>query len=169
SQARLQTLVAHGVDVLCCTPTYALRLGELFASHMTGETAAYRLKKIIVAGEPGGSLPEVRRRLGELWKGAAIFDHHGMTEPGPVTHEHPGKPLALCVIEEAYFAEIIDRETQLEVAPGEKGELVLTTLTRTASPLLRYRTGDLVEKAYYDPSEGGEPVLCLEGGILGRI
>jgi phenylacetate-CoA ligase len=169
SKARLQAMVAHEVEVLCCTPTYAMRLGELFASHANDETATYRLKKIIVAGEPGGSLPEVRRRLSELWKGARVFDHHGMTETGPVTYEHPDKPLALCVIEEAYLAEIIDRETQTEVAPGQKGELVLTTLTRTACPLLRYRTGDLVEKAYFTPAGTGEPVLCLEGGILGRV
>ncbi len=169
SQARLQALVANEVEVLCCTPTYAMRLGELFASHAGDETAAYRLRKIIVAGEPGGSLPEVRHRLSELWKGACVFDHHGMTETGPVTYEHSAKALSLCVIEEAYFAEIIDRETQLEVAPGQRGELVLTTLSRTASPLLRYRTGDLVEKAWFDPPEGGEPLLCLEGGILGRI
>jgi phenylacetate-CoA ligase len=169
SKARLQAMVTHEVEVLCCTPTYAMRLGELFASHANDETAGYRLKTIIVAGEPGGSLPEVRRRLSELWKGARVFDHHGMTETGPVTYEHPDKPLALCVIEEAYFAEIIDRETQTEVAPGQKGELVLTTLTRTACPLLRYRTGDLVEKAYFTPAATGGPVLCLEGGILGRV
>lgn len=180
SQARLQTMVANAAEVLCCTPTYALRLGELYASHTSGETAAYRLGKIIVAGEPGGCLPEVRRRISELWKGARIFDHHGMTETGPVTYEHPDKPASLCVIEDAYFAEIIDRETQREVAPGERGELVLTTLTRTASPLLRYRTGDLVEKSYFAPpprsdlrgvdgADGAEPILCLEGGILGRV
>jgi phenylacetate-CoA ligase len=145
-----------------------MRLGELFASHANDETATYRLKKIIVAGEPGGSMPEVRRRLSDLWKGARVFDHHGMTETGPVTYEHPDKALSLCVIEEAYFAEIIDRETQTEVAPGQKGELVLTTLTRTACPLLRYRTGDLVEKAYFTPA-GASSVLCLEGGILGRV
>lgn len=168
SKARLQAMVAHEVEVLCCTPTYAMRLGELFASHANDETSTYRLKKIIVAGEPGGSLPEVRKRLSDLWKGARVFDHHGMTETGPVTYEHPDKPLSLCVIEEAYFAEIIDRETQTEVAPGQKGELVLTTLTRTACPLLRYRTGDLVEKAYFYPA-GGAPILCLEGGILGRV
>lgn len=168
SKARLQAMVAHEVEVLCCTPTYAMRLGELFASHAKDETAAYRLKKIVVAGEPGGSLPEVRQRLSDLWKGARVFDHHGMTETGPVTYEHPDKPLSLCVIEEAYFAEIIDRETQTEVAAGQKGELVLTTLTRTACPLLRYRTGDLVEKAYFSPP-GGAPILCLEGGILGRV
>ena len=168
SKARLQAMVAHEVEVLCCTPTYAMRLGELFAAHANDETATYRLKKIVVAGEPGGSLPEVRRRLSDLWKGARVFDHHGMTETGPVTYEHPDKPLALCVIEEAYFAEIIDRENQTEVAPGQKGELVLTTLTRTACPLLRYRTGDLVEKAYFAPV-GGSSGLCLEGGILGRV
>jgi phenylacetate-CoA ligase len=168
SKARLQAMVAHEVEVLCCTPTYAMRLGELFAAHANDETATYRLKKIVVAGEPGGSLPEVRRRLSDLWKGARVFDHHGMTETGPVTYEHPDKPLALCVIEEAYFAEIIDRETQTEVAPGQKGELVLTTLTRTACPLLRYRTGDLVEKAYFTPA-GASSGLCLEGGILGRV
>jgi phenylacetate-CoA ligase len=168
SKARLQAMVAHEVEVLCCTPTYAMRLGELFAAHTNDETATYRLKKIVVAGEPGGSLPEVRRRLSDLWKGARVFDHHGMTETGPVTYEHPDKPLALCVIEEAYFAEIIDRENQTEVAPGQKGELVLTTLTRTACPLLRYRTGDLVEKAYFTPA-GASSGLCLEGGILGRV
>jgi phenylacetate-CoA ligase len=168
SKARLQAMVAHEVEVLCCTPTYAMRLGELFAAHTNDETATYRLKKIVVAGEPGGSLPEVRRRLSDLWKGARVFDHHGMTETGPVTYEHPDKPLALCVIEEAYFAEIIDRENQTEVAPGQKGELVLTTLTRTACPLLRYRTGDLVEKAYFAPA-GASSGLCLEGGILGRV
>ena len=168
SKARLQAMVAHEVEVLCCTPTYAMRLGELFAAHANDETATYRLKKIVVAGEPGGSLPEVRRRLSDLWKGARVFDHHGMTETGPVTYEHPDKPLALCVIEEAYFAEIIDRENQTEVAPGQKGELVLTTLTRTACPLLRYRTGDLVEKAYFAPA-GASSGLCLEGGILGRV
>lgn len=168
SKARLQAMVAHEVEVLCCTPTYAMRLGELFAAHANDETSTYRLKKIIVAGEPGGSLPEVRKRLSDLWKGARVFDHHGMTETGPVTYEHPDKPLSLCVIEEAYFAEIIDRETQTEVAAGQKGELVLTTLTRTACPLLRYRTGDLVEKSYFTPA-GGAPILCLEGGILGRV
>lgn len=171
SKARLQTMVDHGVGILCGTPTYAMRLGELFASRANDAndaTAAYRLKTIIVAGEPGGSLPEVRHRLSDLWKGARVFDHHGMTETGPVTYEHPGKPLALCVIEEAYFAEVIDRESLTEVAPGQKGELVLTTLTRTACPLLRYRTGDLVEKAYFRPA-GGAPILSLEGGILGRV
>ena len=162
-------MVTHEVEVLCCTPTYAMRLGELFSEHANDETAAYRLKKIIVAGEPGGSMPAVRQRLTELWKGARVFDHHGMTETGPVTYEHPDKPLSLCVLEGAYFAEVIDRDTHREVEPGQRGELVLTTLTRIACPLLRYRTGDLVEKTFFTAPGGAEPIFCLEGGILGRV
>ena len=165
SLARLQAIATHKASVLCCTPTYALRLGELLEEvRDTDEIfAEVALKKIIVAGEPGGSIPEVRDRLSELWGGAQIFDHHGMTEVGPVTFEHIRHPLNLCVIEGSYYAEIIDRETHQEVESGQRGELVLTTLTRTACPLLRYRTGDLVQKSYF---EGG---LCLDGGILGRV
>ncbi len=168
SQARLHAMALHQVDVLCCTPTYAIRLGEIYAQHKGDEIAAIQVKKIIVAGEPGGSIPEVRNRISRLWKGARVFDHHGMTEVGPITYEHPDLAFSLCVIEDAYIAEVIDRETHKEVAEGEIGELVITTLTRTASPLLRYRTGDLVEKSFYTP-ETGEPVLCLKGGIISRI
>jgi phenylacetate-CoA ligase len=167
SKARLQAMVTHEADVLCCTPTYALRLGEVYAADP--EASSYRLKKVIVAGEPGGSLPQVRQRISDLWRGAEVFDHHGMTEVGPVTYEHREKPLSLCVIEDAYYVEVIDRETHHEVSPGEKGELVITTLTRTACPLLRYRTGDLVEKSFFSPVDAEEPVFCLEGGILGRV
>ncbi len=165
SLARLQAIATHQAEVLCCTPTYALRLGELLAEKQDSDEifSEIALKKIIVAGEPGGSIPEVRDRLSALWGGARVFDHHGMTEVGPVTFEHQENPLSLCVIEDAYYAEIIDRDTHREVEPGERGELVLTTLKRTACPLLRYRTGDLVQKSYF------HDCLCLEGGVLGRV
>ncbi|MCB1063407.1 MAG: AMP-binding protein, partial [Verrucomicrobiae bacterium] len=168
SQARLQVMATNRTTVLCCTPTYALRLGEVLAEQDASDFSDIAIKTIIVAGEPGGSIPEVRQRIAELWKGARVFDHHGMTEVGPVTYETPGSPLNLCVIEEAYFAEILDRETEQEVAPGERGELVLTTLTRNACPLLRYRTGDLVQKSWTE-TEDGRRILTLEGGILGRV
>ena len=168
SQARLQVMLTNRTEVLCCTPTYALRLGEVLEEQDPGEFADLAVRTIIVAGEPGGSIPEVRERISQLWRGATVSDHHGMTEVGPITFEAPGNPGNLCVIEDAYFAEILDRETEREVGPGERGELVITTLRRTACPLLRYRTGDLVQKAYTE-SEDGTPVLTLEGGILGRV
>ncbi|MEO6741282.1 MAG: hypothetical protein ABIP20_13610, partial [Chthoniobacteraceae bacterium] len=72
-----------------------------------------------------------------------------------------GAPPSLHIIEESYFAEIIDPKSGAAVADGETGELVLTPLGREANPLLRYRTGDLVRRR---PGPG----FVLEGGILGR-
>jgi phenylacetate-CoA ligase len=161
SQARLETMARYQATALCCTPTYALRLGESIgaASGVTLDQLA--VSKVIVAGEPGGSIPAVRERIEKLWN-ARVFDHHGMTEVGPVSFETTDAPSLLQVIEEAYLAEVIDAEGR-EVADGECGELVLTTLNRTACPLIRYRTGDWVRKRRINDR------LCLEGGVLGRV
>jgi phenylacetate-CoA ligase len=129
------------------------------------------VRLLAVAGEPGGSIPGVRARLERLWCGARVFDHHGMTEVGPVTYECPAQPGVLHVIESGYLAEVIDPGTADVAGEGERGELVLTTLRRTGSPLLRYRTGDLV--CARPRSAGrcacGRVELALEGGILGRV
>ena len=155
SEARMRAIIENSATILCCTPTYALRLGEI-------GSAGSRVRTIIVAGEPGGSIPSTRAQIERLWPGARVFDHHGMTEVGPVSYECPERPGTLCVIEPSYFAEIIDPITEQPVRRGEDGELVLTTLGRTGSPLLRYRTGDVVKKGSVDDT------LAFEGGILGR-
>ncbi|MFN0075126.1 MAG: phenylacetate--CoA ligase family protein [Prosthecobacter sp.] len=162
SQARLEAMARYGATVLCCTPTYALRLGELIGESSGVERMSLRINKIIVAGEAGGSVPEVRKRLEQLWD-ARVFDHHGMTEVGPVSYEAEDMPSCLIVIEEAYLAEIVDPKTGVEVPDGECGELILTTLDRTACPLLRYRTGDWVKKKMHRGR------LVLDGGILSRL
>ena len=126
-------------------------------------TSAIRL--VVVAGEPGGSMPAVRNRLSQAWNGARIFDHHGMTEVGPVTYEDTTHPGNLVVLEASHFVEVIDPVRLTPVGPDETGELVLTTLRRLASPAIRYRTGDLVRAPRRLPSGA----LVLEGGILGRV
>jgi len=167
SAARLRNIFDHGATAMCCTPTYALHLAEVAAAERF-EMAASPVKALIVAGEPGGSVPSVRARLESLWRGARIFDHHGMTEVGPVTYECPVRPRVLHVMEGAYIAEIVDPETGAHVQAGDTGELVLTTLGRLGSPLLRYRTGDLVRSCPDTVCECGRSELALEGGILGR-
>lgn len=162
SQARLEAMARYDATVLCCTPTYALRLGEMIGAASGVERMSLRINKIIVAGETGGSVPEVRERLEKLWD-ARIFDHHGMTEVGPVSYETEDMPRQLVVMEEAYLAEIVDPKTGKEVNDGECGELVLTTLDRTACPLLRYRTGDWVKKKMHRGR------MLLDGGILSRL
>lgn len=171
SAARLRVVQDNGVNVLCCTPTYALRLAEVAAVEKIA-IPKLGIKTIIVAGEPGGSIPATRAKLESLWPGARIFDHHGMTEVGPVTLECPAKPGVLHVIESAYYAEVIDPASG---QPAPRGELVLTTLARTGSPLLRYRTGDLVQcripnaECRTEACACGRFDLALEGGILGRV
>jgi phenylacetate-CoA ligase len=166
SVARVRALLDNQVNILFCTPTYALRLAEV-AREEKLDLKNSKVRKIIVAGEPGGSIPSVRSRVAEQWGSAELFDHHGMTEVGPVTYECPKRPGVLHVIESAYLPEVIDSKTGRAVSMGQEGELVLTTLTRTASPLLRYRTGDIV-KGGRGLCVCGRSNMTLEGGILGR-
>jgi phenylacetate-CoA ligase len=160
SAARLQMIIRQHATVLCCTPTYALHLLEVAQAERI-DLAASSVTRIIVAGEPGGSVASVRARVAAGWNGAQLIDHYGMTEIGPTAFEvGEGK---LQVIAQSYLAEVINRETGAEAAPGEPGELVITTLGRHASPVLRYRTGDLVRRSPEAPG------AVFEGGIIGRV
>lgn len=166
SADRIRTLLRHPIAHICCTPTYALRLAEVAVQEglPLGQCGVERL---IVAGEPGGSVPEVRARIEAAWPGAQVIDHHGMTEVGPVSYQDPGRPDLLRLLHDAYFCEVLRPGSTGAVAPGETGELVLTTLGRVGSPLLRYRTGDLVRPV---AKPGEDPAaFALEGGILGRV
>ena len=173
SLARVRAILDHQITLLCCTPTYAMRLAEVAAEEKM-DLSATRVRTLIVAGEPGGSIAAFRARLMELWHGARICDHHGMTETGPVTYECPARAGVLHVIESAYLAEVIEPASGKPVAAGQPGELVLTSLGRTGSPVLRYRTGDLVKPAPQLSALNPQPCLCgryelaLEGGIFGR-
>jgi phenylacetate-CoA ligase len=165
SAARLRFLLDHAATVVLCTPTYALHLAEV-ATREGLDLASSPVRALIVAGEPGGSIPAVRDRIEAGW-GARVFDHSGMTEIGPAAIECPENPGGLHVLERDYIAEVLDPETQAPVRPGQTGELVLTNLGRWGSPLLRYRTGDLVS-VDPEPCPCGSAFVRLKGGILGR-
>jgi phenylacetate-CoA ligase len=165
SGARLRLLLDNQANVLLCTPTYALHLAQV-AREAGIDLRQATVRKLIVAGEPGGSIPATRARIQEAWN-ARVFDHHGMTEVGPMTIECPAAPGGLHVLEDDYLTEVIDTATTQPTPLGQVGELVVTNLGRWGSPLIRYRTGDLVR---VDP----KPCPCgltwprLDGGILGR-
>ncbi len=160
SEDRLQLLRHSESSILCCTPTYALRLAEV-GEKMKLPVSSLGITKIIVCGEPGGSLPEVRRRIETSWQ-ARVYDHHGMTEIGPVSVSSETDRDLLLLRHESYFCEVIDPATGSPTPFGKTGELVLTTLGRHGSPLLRYRTGDLVM-----PVAHGDH-FALRGGVLSR-
>ncbi|MBI1387817.1 MAG: AMP-binding protein [bacterium] len=167
SMGRLQTMIANQTTVLCCTPTYALRLAEA-ALEEGIDPASAGVHKIVVAGEPGASVEGVRARIGSLWNGARLFDHHGMTEIGPVTFESAHHPGVLHPLEQSYIIEVIDPETTRPVDSGETGELILTNLGRAARPLIRYRTGDAVRVSWEGAARYGRNEAAFIGGIVGR-
>lgn len=166
SEARLKLIEENQITILGCTPTYALRLAE--TAETQGITlAANSVRGILVAGEPGGNIPATRERITETW-GARVYDHWGMTEIGPLASEADDDPGHLTVLESECLPEIVDPKTLEPVAAGEIGELVITNFGRVGSPVIRYRTGDLVQ-AETSPHLSGRTWLRLAGGILGRV
>lgn len=169
SQQRLSLIADNEATILCCTPTYALRLAEI-AEEQNIDLAAGSVRMLIVAGEPGGSIASIRSRIEAAW-GARVIDHWGMTEIGALGVECIENPGGLHILESECIAEIIDPDTLAPTAADadgvQRGELVITNLGRLGSPLIRYRTGDLVESDA-QPCKCGRSLLRLNGGILGR-
>jgi len=166
--ARLELARSLGATVLVATPSYSLYLAEVAAQHKF-DLEQLPIRLVIVAGEPGGSVPAVRARICEAWA-ADVLDHAGATEVGPWGVGDLGGR-GLDVIEPWFHAEFLSVETGRAAGPGELSELVLTTLGRSGSPVIRYRTGDLVRPRWPTPdaiAAGGCPWVRLEGGVLGR-
>jgi phenylacetate-CoA ligase len=162
SQQRLNTIIEFGPTVVCATPTYALHLTEI-AEQEGVDLAKSGVEKLIVAGEPGGSVPATRQLIERRW-GATVYDHAGATEVGPHSFScFEGQALHL---NEAEFIAEVWPENPAETA--KRGELVLTNLGRLGSPVVRYRTGDLVE-IDDGPCPCGRPFRRLVGGIVGRL
>jgi phenylacetate-CoA ligase len=161
--ARLNLLIESQATAVCCTPTYALHLAAAAREANIDLAAQSQARTIIVAGEPGGSIPATRTRIEHAWN-ARVIDHSGLTEVGPMATEFVDRPGALEVLENDFIAEVRDPDSLSPTQSGEIGELIVTNLGRGASPLIRYRTGDLVRPTW--PMEG---FLRLEGGVLGRV
>ncbi len=159
SSRRLRILLDTGCTALFCTPTYALRLAET-ARREGIDLAASQVRCAVLAGEPGGSIPAVRKRIEEAWN-AVPYDHAGASEIGAYGIPCP-RGRGVFVNEEEFIAEVLDPATLEPVEEGETGELVLTGLGRWGCPAIRYRTGDTVR-----PRRVAEGLL-LEGGIIGR-
>jgi phenylacetate-CoA ligase len=166
SELRLAMIEKIGATVVCCTPTYALWLAEVSARSDARPLSDSTVRVVIVAGEPGGSIAATRERIERSW-GARVIDHHGVSEVGPMSFECWENPGALHVNEGEYICEVLDPSTGNSTPDSETGELVVTNLGRMASPLIRYRTGDIVARRS-DPCRCGRTWARLEGGILAR-
>lgn len=163
SVARIELLRTTQATALFCTPTYALRLAEVAAEHKI-DLAHLPVEKIVVAGEPGGSVPAIRARIEQAWD-ARVVDHAGATEIGPWGFaDAAGR--GLHVNESEFIAEFISVESGHPAEEGELAYLILTSLGRVGAPAIRYRTNDLVRPTW--PQSGPNRFVLLDGGVLGR-
>ena len=130
-----------GAEVLCCTPSYAARLGEVLVEEGIG-LGELRLRAGILGAEPWTAA--MRAKI-EALLGLKALDIYGLSEvigPG-VSCECVEAQNGLHVNEDHFLIEVVDPASGAPVPPGGVGELVFTTLTREAMPVLRYRTGDI--------------------------
>jgi phenylacetate-CoA ligase len=164
TEQRLRAVLDNEVTALCCTPTYALRLAEE-AERLAIDLASSPVHATVHAGEPGASVPGVRARIEQAF-GARCNDHTGMTELGATGFTCQAQT-GVHLIESEFIFEVIDPHTREPLPPGAQGELVATNLGRAGMPLIRYRTGDLVELDEA-PCGCGRTFARLPGGILGR-
>lgn len=168
SLARLEFMRQSRPTVVCCTPSYALHLAEVAAGEQFS-LPDLGVKKIIVAGEAGGSLPAVRTQMEQAWQ-AEIIDHSGATEIGPWGFGWPSQP-GLHVIETSFIAEFLPLSGQSPPDPqstasdSQLAELVLTSLGRYGAPVFRYRTGDIVRRS---AGSGRCRFVWLPNGVVGR-
>jgi phenylacetate-CoA ligase len=141
TRRQIMLLEDFGATVLTCTPSYALVLAEEAAELGIDFQSRMKVRVGIFGAEPWTE--EMRREI-EARLGLAAYDIYGLTEiigPGvSVECEHHN---GLHINEDYFLAEIIDPETGEQLPYGEEGELVFTTLTKEAMPVIRYRTRDL--------------------------
>ena len=129
-----------GTTILCCTPSYAIYLGESLQEAGI-DKSQLKLKAGIFGAEPWTDAMRVQI---ESLLGIKAYDIYGLSEiMGPGVGYDCEAQQGMHIHEDHFFAEIIDPVTGENLPDGELGELVITTLTKEALPLIRYRTRDL--------------------------
>ena len=168
TEARVLQIVDFDATVVAATPTYAIRLAQE-AERLGIDLRGSRVNRLILSGEPAGSIPQTKALIEELW-GAKAYDTAGMTEIGTImVFECSHQPGGTHIIEDHVLEEVLDPFTLEPVGFGERGERVVTSFGRGTTPLLRYRTGDLVCRVPAATCSCGRGFDIYEGGILGRV
>ena len=154
-----------GSTVLISTPSYALYLAERLRQRgISPEQIPLRLG--CFGGEAGTEVPSTREKI-EKGLGIDAFDYYGLAEIGPTCASECREKAGIHFVEDHVLVEVVNGDTRQRCAPGELGVLVLTHLTKEATPLLRYWTNDYV-RLDYNRCACGRTHQRAVGGILGR-
>ena len=163
SRRQISLMKDFGSTILVSTPSYALYLSEI-AQEMGIDISELDLRLGLFGGE--GHTPEMREELEDMW-GILATENYGLSEiVGPGVSGECEQQCGMHINEDHFYPEIIDPDTGETLPPGEKGELVLTTLTKQGIPMLRYRTKDITYLKY-DRCECGRNNVRMNK-VLGR-
>jgi phenylacetate-CoA ligase len=166
TSARILKMQELRATAMGATPTYILGMAETARKMGIDPLKDLYIKKIMSAGEPGGSIPATRQRMEAAW-GAKVYDQVGSTEIGHWGWEcryqagiHVNEGLFLVEIEDVETGKPVDR-------PGQRGKMVATNLNRMAQPCIRFDVKDIIQ--WEDrPCDCGRTFRILKGGVQGR-
>lgn len=167
TEARILKMKELNATAMGATPSYILVMADTARNKLgLNPPKDLSIRKITVAGEPGGSIPSTKKRMEEAW-GAKVYDQLGSTESG-----HPGwectEQAGVHINEAFYLVEIEDLETgEIIDEPGKKGRMVVTNFNRLAQPCVRFDTKDVVQW-HHQQCDCGRTFRMLDGGIIGR-
>ncbi|MDR1821765.1 MAG: AMP-binding protein [Oscillospiraceae bacterium] len=159
SERLIFILKAYQPTAIWTSPSYAWALGETCRKSGVDPKTDLAIKRIFVAGEMGGSIAATRDAIADLW-GAEVFDFYGLSDIFGACAAHCEYHDGLHIAEDHIYVETIDLVTGELLPPGERGELVFTTLRKKARPIIRFRTGDIGRFV---------PDKCACGRTHGRI
>ena len=165
TERQIEYLVKPGSTVLLCTPSYALHIAERL-KHRGISPEDIPLRIGCFGGEGGTEVPATREKI-EKGLGIEAFDYFGLAEIGPTIASECPEKKGIHWVEDHLLIEVINKETQKPCAPGEVGVLVITHLSKEATPMIRYWTNDLATLDQRRCKCGRTHARSV-GGILGR-
>ncbi len=164
SERQLMLMRDFGATVLCATPSFALHLAEVARREGPEFKKDYKLRVGFFGAEPTSE--GLRKEVAKAWQ-IEYVEVYGLSEIiGPGVSASCNKGIGLHINEDHFYPEIIDPETGKVLPEGEEGELVITTLTKQALPLIRYKTGDIT-KLHREPCACGRTFVRMDS-VKGR-
>ena len=140
---RIQHLLKElQITVIQTTPSFAWKLGSWLKEHGSDPATELWVRRVIVAGEPGGSIVPVREAIEKLW-GAKLCEVYGLSEiMGSIASSCPCHD-GLHIAEDSVIVEVLETDSDCPVEEGKRGELTYTALNKHGRPMIRYRSGDI--------------------------
>lgn len=158
TEKQLMLMKDFETTILVCTPSYALHMGEVALNMGIDPKKDLKIRLGLFGGE--GSSEAMRAEIQNVW-GMLATENYGMSELiGPGVSGECFCQKGMHINEDHFIPEIIDSKTGEVLPPGEQGELVITTVTKEALPLIRYRTKDIT-RLIYEPCECGRTLVRM--------